>query len=123
MVQVHPEMVIATTDEDDHDPEFIPVFDLALRKTLVTTAPYTYGQQHVYNIEVFNQGNVDAYDIVVNDYIPAGYTFNGALNAGWTLAGSTATRTIAGPLAPGASTTGTDIVNIQHDIWWGKRLD
>ncbi|MBK9565291.1 MAG: DUF11 domain-containing protein [Saprospiraceae bacterium] len=94
-----------TTDEDDHDPEFIPVFDLALRKTLVTTAPYTYGQQHVYNIEVFNQGNVNAYDIVVNDYIPAGYTFNGALNAGWTLAGSTATRTIAGPLAPGASTT------------------
>jgi uncharacterized repeat protein (TIGR01451 family) len=95
----------AATDEDDHDPEFIPVFDLALRKTLVTTAPYTYGQQHVYNIEVFNQGNVDAYNIVVNDYIPVGYTFNGALNAGWTLAGSTATRTIAGPLAPGLSTT------------------
>ncbi|MBK8627118.1 MAG: DUF11 domain-containing protein [Saprospiraceae bacterium] len=96
---------VAATDEDDHDPEFIPVFDLALRKTLVTSAPYTYGQQHVFNIEVFNQGNVDAYNIVVNDYIPVGYTFNGALNAGWTLAGSTATRTIAGPLAPGASTT------------------
>ncbi|HMU05548.1 MAG TPA: DUF11 domain-containing protein, partial [Saprospiraceae bacterium] len=92
-------------DEDDHDPEFIPVFDLALRKTLVTTAPYTYGQQHVYNIQVFNQGNVDAFNISVNDYIPVGYTFNGALNPGWSIAGSTASRTIAGPLAPGASTT------------------
>ncbi|HLO55671.1 MAG TPA: SdrD B-like domain-containing protein, partial [Saprospiraceae bacterium] len=96
---------VAGTDEDDHDPEFIPVFDLALRKTLVTTAPYTYGQQHVYNIQVFNQGNVDAFNISVNDYIPVGYTFNGALNPGWSIAGSTASRTIAGPLAPGASTT------------------
>ncbi|MBK8625481.1 MAG: hypothetical protein IPN86_07950 [Saprospiraceae bacterium] len=32
---------------------------------MATSAPYEYGQQHVYNIEVFNQGNVDAYNIVV----------------------------------------------------------
>jgi uncharacterized repeat protein (TIGR01451 family) len=66
---------VAATDEDDHDPELVPVFDLALTKVLNTAAPYTYGQTHNFTITVFNQGNVTATDIVVNDYIPAGYTF------------------------------------------------
>ncbi|MEZ4909661.1 MAG: SdrD B-like domain-containing protein [Saprospiraceae bacterium] len=96
---------VAATDEDDHDPEFVQVFDLALRKSLSTGAPYTYGQNHVYTIEVFNQGNVNAYDIEVQDYIPAGYSFNGAVNPGWTLTGTTASYVISGPLAPNASTT------------------
>ena len=55
-------------------------------------------KNHVFNIEVFNQGNVDAYNVVVNDYIPAGYSFNGAINPGWTLSGSTASITIPGPI-------------------------
>jgi uncharacterized repeat protein (TIGR01451 family) len=93
----------AATDEDDHDPELVPVFDLALKKVLNTAAPYTYGQTHSFTITVYNQGNVAASNIVLNDYIPAGYTF--AANNGWTGAAPTITRTIAGPLAPGASMT------------------
>ena len=96
---------VAATDEDDHDPEFIEIFDLALRKTLTTGAPYTYGQDHIYTISVFNQGNVNAYNIEVQDYIPAGYSFNAAVNPGWTLSGTTASYVIPGPLAPNASTT------------------
>ncbi|MBK8627115.1 MAG: DUF11 domain-containing protein [Saprospiraceae bacterium] len=91
------------TDEDDHDPELVPVFDLALTKVLNTAAPYTYGQTHNFTITVYNQGNVTATNILLNDYIPAGYTF--ATNNGWTGSAPTITRTIAGPLAPGASTT------------------
>ncbi|MBK8736762.1 MAG: DUF11 domain-containing protein, partial [Saprospiraceae bacterium] len=52
----------------------IEIFDLALRKTLTTASPYTYGQTHQYRIVVFNQGNVTAQNIVVNDYIPDGYS-------------------------------------------------
>ncbi|MBK7636460.1 MAG: DUF11 domain-containing protein [Saprospiraceae bacterium] len=96
---------VAATDEDDQDPELVPVFDLALTKVLNTAAPYTYGQTHNFTITVFNQGNVTARNIVLNDYIPAGYTFTP--NNGWTGSAPTITSTIAGPLAPGASTTVT----------------
>ncbi|MBK7226354.1 MAG: DUF11 domain-containing protein [Saprospiraceae bacterium] len=88
-------------DQDDHDPAMIEIFDLALRKTLTTASPYTYGQTHQYRIVVFNQGNVTAQNIVVNDYIPDGYAF--APNNGWTGGPSLITTTIAGPLAAGDS--------------------
>ncbi len=45
-----------------------PVFDLALRKTLVTVGTIMPGQTVVFEIEVFNQGNFDADTIVVTDY-------------------------------------------------------
>ncbi len=93
----------AATDEDDQDPALVNVFDLALTKVLNTAAPYNYGQTHNFTVTVFNQGNVTATNIVLNDYIPAGYTF--AANNGWTGSAPTITRTIAGPLAPGASMT------------------
>lgn len=96
---------VAATDQSSHDPELVPVFDLALTKVLNTAAPYTYGQTHNFTITVFNQGNVTARNIVLNDYIPAGYTFTP--NNGWTGSAPTITSTIAGPLAPGASTTVT----------------
>jgi len=65
-------------------------------------------------IEVFNQGNITARNIVINDYIPAGYervnADAGANGSAWTgsgAAGSTTTTTISEDLAPGASTTVT----------------
>ena len=66
-------------DEDDHDPETVVIgqtFDLALIKTLnaVTPGPFTPGSTVTYDINVLNQGTLDAYDIQVNDYIPAGLT-------------------------------------------------
>ena len=45
------------SDEDDQDPEVIRVFDLALRKQLVTQAPYVYGDVHEFEVCVINQGN------------------------------------------------------------------
>ncbi|WP_158549995.1 SdrD B-like domain-containing protein [Runella aurantiaca] len=97
-------------DEDDHDPEVItvtpaPVFDLALRKTLAVgqSANVVAGSTVTFTITVFNQGNVDATNIQVTDYIPAGLTLN---DANWSVVGSTATlNTVIASLAAGASTT------------------
>jgi len=73
-------------DEDDHDPAEIKVeqiFDLALMKvinTVLTPAPYSAGDNVSYIITVFNQGTLDASNVVVEDYLPAGLVFNQADN-------------------------------------------
>jgi uncharacterized repeat protein (TIGR01451 family) len=108
-------------DEDDHDPVKIEVFDLALRKVLTTTAPYNWGQALTFNVEVHNQGNVTATNVLVSDYIPAGYTF--AANNGWTGGPSVATRTIAGPMAPGASVTIPIVLTLQQNGAGGTAWD
>jgi uncharacterized repeat protein (TIGR01451 family) len=95
----------ASGDEDDHDPALVEIIDVALRKTVVTPGPYQYNQNITYNIEVFNQGNVDLYNIEVSDYIPAGLVFVQALNPNWTVNGTQIVRTIAGPLAEQSSTS------------------
>jgi len=84
-------------DEDDHDPEFIEVFDLALTKVLTTDGPYMYGQDLDFDVNVINQGNVDAFAVEVSDYVPVGYVFDSALNPTWIYDAATriATTTIA----------------------------
>ena len=87
-------------DEDDHDIEEITIedssnddYDLALRKTLVgATTVFSVGENVTFNIEVFNQGEVDAANVVVTDYIPTGLTLN---DAAWTQSGNSATRAIS----------------------------
>ncbi len=60
-----------TDDEDDHDPASFSIgFDLALRKTLVTTSVVEPGDEVVFAITVFNQGNIAAYDVEVVEYTP-----------------------------------------------------
>ncbi|MFV0260006.1 MAG: SdrD B-like domain-containing protein [Acidimicrobiales bacterium] len=83
-----------------------PRFDLALRKRVIgTRTVYDLGDQVTYSIEVFNQGNVTATDIVVTDTPPSGLRID---DPGWTVAADgSATRTIPGPLEPGESTVVT----------------
>ena len=53
------------------------IFDLALVKTLNaagTTMPIVPGSTVVFDLEVYNQGTLDAYDIQLSDYTPAGLT-------------------------------------------------
>ena len=87
-------------------------FDLALRKTLaIGQSPNVLlGGTVRYTITVFNQGTVTAQNIVITDHLPNGFVLN---DTNWTAgAGNTATRTIAGPLAPGASTSVELIVTV-----------
>lgn len=99
---------------------FIPVdlssiFDLALRKTLAT------GQNRVvipeelvtFTIEVFNQGEIAATNITVVDYVPEGLTLE---DPNWVTSGDVVSRTISGPLQPGASTTVDIIFRVNEDV-------
>ena len=93
-----------TDDEDDADPATIPIFDLALKKTLATAGPYTYGDTLTFDITVYNQGNVTATNIEVTDYIACGYVFDTTINPDWMAAGSDANTTITDTLAGNDST-------------------
>ncbi|WP_293685011.1 SdrD B-like domain-containing protein, partial [Spirosoma sp. 48-14] len=97
-------------DEDDSDPEIItvvptPVFDLALVKKLASgqSATVVAGSSVTFTITVYNQGNVDATNVQVTDYIPTGLTLN---DASWTASGSLATlNSVIASLPAGQSTT------------------
>ena len=55
------------------------VFDLALSKILdsaTTPGPFYPGDNVAFDITVYNQGNIEALDVEVTDYIPAGFIFN-----------------------------------------------
>jgi len=98
----------ATTDEDDHDPAIIDIFDLAIMKTVVSTGPFEIGDPVTFRIRVINQGNVTAQDIDIVDYIQTcGFSFTAADNPDWDYDAATmiAATEIAGPLAPGAQST------------------
>ncbi|HSX58559.1 MAG TPA: GEVED domain-containing protein [Tahibacter sp.] len=91
-------------------------FDLALRKTVTAgqPGPFIPGSDVSFDIEVINQGGIPATTIVLNDYIPAGFALS-PNETNWTSVSATlATRTIAGPLAPGAGTTVTITLRIQN---------
>ncbi|MCB9149008.1 MAG: carboxypeptidase regulatory-like domain-containing protein [Caldilineaceae bacterium] len=97
-------------DEDDHDVALveIPVFDLALIKTIASVShiPLIPGLSTVeFDITIYNQGEIPASNIVIADYIQAGdFVFDGS--TGWT--GTTVpTMTIPGPIPAGASITRT----------------
>ena len=91
-------------DEDDHDFEGVPVFDLALRKTTAQTEPVTVGDDVTWTITVFNQGNLTAENIGLIDYLPEGFALSPNDANGWTVQGDTAAvATVAGPIAPGDS--------------------
>ncbi len=94
-------------DEDDSDTHSItvtpaPVFDLALRKTLNSTAPHSPGDLISFNLEVINQGSLDATQINLVDYIPAGLTL---ADNNWTATGNTATYNFPFSVVAGNTTT------------------
>ena len=105
--------------EDDYDsaiititPEIDPAFDLALTKlvnTAITPGPFAPGDDVTFEITIINQGDFDAYNIEITDYIPAGLNLS---DVNWAGNGNLATRLIPGPLAAG----GTLSINISFQI-------
>lgn len=82
-----------------------PVFDLALVKRLAVGQATSAkpGDTVKFTIEVTNQGNIAAKDIVITDYIPTGFTL---ADANWTAAAGVATLTTPIPaLAAGDKIT------------------
>lgn len=76
--------------QDNNNVDFCPRFDLALRKTFdaaSSDSPVMPGSDVTFDIEVFNQGNISAYNIELVDYVPDGMTLN---DANWTQTGDMA---------------------------------
>lgn len=73
------------TDEDDHDPHKIQIFDLALESSVATPGTYfTPGTDITFEIILYNQGNVVAKNIILSNYIPKGFEFISIpQNTGW----------------------------------------
>ena len=92
-------------DEDDQDPAVFEIVDMALEKQLVTAGPYAVGDTVEFAITVHNQGNIPMDSVVVNDYVPAGYTFDASgVNSEWSMAGAGLYQTtLTGGIAPDAS--------------------
>lgn len=88
-------------DQDDFDFDSITVvrvFDLALTKVTNTTGVVRPGEIVSFDISIYNQGNVTAYDIDVNDYFnPAEITFQNLIPAATTEMGATPSVIGAGP--------------------------
>ena len=108
--------------EDDADLAIVPVFDLALRKTLVTPGPYAYGDNITFTVNVFNQGNEPAESIVLRDFIAPGYSFDSGLNPGWTFLAGVLTYNLPGVLNPDNSTSVNVVLTLErtdggYDNW------
>ncbi|MCB0547270.1 MAG: DUF11 domain-containing protein, partial [Phaeodactylibacter sp.] len=92
--------------EDDYDGASINIlqqeFDLALTKevnTSLTPGPFVPGSAVTFRLTVTNEGDLEAQNIQLRDYIPLGLVL---ADNNWTLNGSMAVRSI-GSLQPGAS--------------------
>ncbi|MBK7811246.1 MAG: T9SS type A sorting domain-containing protein [Saprospiraceae bacterium] len=90
--------------EDDHDPASAEIFDLALRKIIISPSPIKYGEEIEFRINLFNQGYIAASEIQIVDYLPQGLDF--ISQPGWTFNSITrkAYYTWNGLLEPGDST-------------------
>lgn len=102
---------IGILDEDNHDVELLQVYDLALKKELITPGPYTEGQELDFRIRVYNQGNVVIEDLIIEDFVPEGYGYDPVVNAplGWT-------NSYVTPVG-GIPTLFPDTLNVMEDIF------
>jgi uncharacterized repeat protein (TIGR01451 family) len=83
----------ASDDEDDSDFCTVtvspgPVFDLAMRKILLTEGPLFPGSKVTFEFYAINQGTLNATSVKLVDYIPAGLILE---DTSWTQSGNIAT--------------------------------
>ena len=97
-------------------------FDLALRKMRAAGQPAAVkaGDFVIFAIEVFNQGDLPARDVVVVDYIPSGLSL---ADPDWTGNGGMATRTIVGPINPGSSASVTIRLQVDPGVTGGTLIN
>ena len=91
------------------------VFDLAFTKQVVGTG-FAPGDLISFDLTVYNQGTLDAYNVVVTDYLPAGLNFDpsNATNVAnnWTSVAGNPTTIVGGPIAPGTS----QVISLELEI-------
>jgi len=92
-------------------------FDLALTITLSPgqSSAVTPGSDVSFDITVYNQGVADAHTILVNDYVPSGFTFDPALNSDFgpdSDGDGSPDASITGPIAANDSETLTIVLTV-----------
>jgi uncharacterized repeat protein (TIGR01451 family) len=92
-------------DEDDHDSELIKIFDLAIDKIVVDDKPYAPGEVVLFEMNVYNQGNVDAASYQLTDYLTDGFTFSATGNPGWAMVGDDIVYTSSAGITAGDTAT------------------
>lgn len=100
--------------EDDHDPATMPLADVALIMNISSSGPYVYGDPVAFEIMLFNQGNIDLYNLEISDYIPCGFSFDSGINPSWSESGGIATTTIT-QLDVGQNTSRTILLTIEEE--------
>ncbi|MBP8726125.1 MAG: hypothetical protein KBH75_08975 [Saprospiraceae bacterium] len=91
------------TDEDDKDPATAFVWDLALKKVVLTPKPHNAYQDIEFGIWVYNQGTDTAGRIWLRDYPGNAFVFESQKNPGWTQNGSLLEYDLLLRLVPGDS--------------------
>lgn len=116
---------VPPNDQDDADLETVTVgsFDVALAKTTPATA-VSAGQVVPFTLTVTNQSTNSVNDVDLADTIPTGYEYRATDNNGaaspWTLAGSTVTARIAGPIAANGTAALTLNLHVRDDAVAGQ---
>ena len=95
-----------SSGQNKYDADFgfseVKIFDLALRKTLVTQNTVSFGDTVTFKISIFNQGTVTAKNIFVTDYINTGYEYDETKNTEWIFSGNKAVFRYLDELKPGS---------------------
>jgi len=92
-----------TPEEEEETCGDVEIVDLAMIKQVVTQGPFAYGDIIEMKHTIYNQGNIDMYNIDLVDYLPAGFGFAGVPgNSVWVQSSPTQLdyMSIPGPLAP-----------------------
>lgn len=72
-----------TIDEDDHDPATLKILDLALKNEIRDAKLYDIGDEVVFDMTVYNQGNVSVESFQITNMFPSCLEFQASENAGW----------------------------------------
>ena len=107
-------------DEDDHDPAFLEIFDLALMKTNSFIQTVKPGDDVIFLFQVYNQGNVPSTSVSLTDYFPAGLELSPNDTYGWVQSGQTATINVDEEIAPGESLMVYMIARVTEDARPGE---
>ena len=109
-------------DEDDHDPEDISVeqtFDLSLTKECVGTGPFMPGSTVTYRLTVTNEGTINATNVELADYIPAGLILS---DTDWNQSGNVATLVTPIPLVEAGQSSSVDITFMIDDMFMNQSI-
>lgn len=86
------------------DAGFLPLYDLGIRKTVISEGPFLPGRRVTYAIAVTNQSRLPAYNVTVTDQMPQGLTFVSGTD--FVVSGANSVSALLpGPVAPNATVT------------------